>query len=143
MFVQYLKLLSNLILRLLKITWLLKLNVIQSEQSPYSIFPWTRHLITKLILTVLFLMACLIDVKLKVCLQQEILYALLIELWKHLWSILKAPLLINYTALRSRSRILSSQPLFNLGIGPYNFGNLVNNMDIQLIKQIPSIVLQQ
>lgn len=143
MLVQYLRLLSNLILRLLKITLPLRHNVIQLEQSLYSISPLTLQLITKPILMVLFQIPNLIDVKLKVWLPLEILYANLIELWEHLWLILKAPLLINYTALKLRFRILSSQPLFNLGIGPSNSGNLVNNMDIQLIKQITSIVLQR
>lgn len=143
MFVQYLKLLSNLILHLLKITWLLKLNAIQSEQSLYSISPWTHQLIMKLILMVLFQTPYLIDVKLKAWLQLEILYATLIELWRHSWLILKVLLLINYTALRLKFRILNFQPLFNLGIGPSNSGNLVSNMDIQHIKQITSIVLQR
>jgi hypothetical protein len=143
MLVQYLKLLSNLIHLRLKTTWPLKLNATRSERSLYSISNLMRHLIMKPILTILFLIPNLIDVKLKVWLQLEILYATLIELWKHLWSILKAPLLINYTALRLRFRISSSQLLFKVGIGPYNSGNLVNNMDIQLIKQIPSIVLQR
>jgi hypothetical protein len=66
MLVQYLRLLSNLILRLLKITLPLRHNVIQLEQSLYSISPLTLQLITKPILMVLFQIPNLIDVKLKV-----------------------------------------------------------------------------